>query len=41
MVGSATVKMEVLNSGTNQWLAADDRAGTKVLFAKHAYTTFI
>ena len=42
MVGSATVEMEVLNSVTNERLAAavDDRAGTKVLFAKRAYTTW-
>ena len=42
MVGSATVEMEVLDSVTNQRLAAavDDRAGTKVLFAKRAYTTW-
>jgi hypothetical protein len=41
-VGSATVEMEVLDSVTNQRLAAgvDDRAGTKVLFAKRAYTTW-
>ncbi len=41
-VGSATVEMEVLDSDTNQRLAAavDDRAGTKVLFAKRAYTTW-
>jgi len=41
-VGSATVEMEVLDSATNQRLAAavDDRAGTKVLFAKRAYTTW-
>ena len=42
MVGSATVEMEVLDSVSNQRLAAavDDRAGTKVLFAKRAYTTW-
>jgi len=42
MVGSATVEMEVLDSVTNERLAAavDDRAGTKVLFAKRAYTTW-
>ena len=42
MVGSATVEMEALNSVTNERLAAavDDRAGTKVLFAKRAYTTW-
>jgi hypothetical protein len=41
-VGSATVEMEVLDSSTNQRLAAavDDRAGTKVLFAKRAYTSW-
>lgn len=41
-VGSATVEMEVLDSVTNQRLAAgvDDRAGTKVLFAKRAYTSW-
>lgn len=41
-VGSATVEMEVLDSVTNQRLAAgvDARAGTKVLFAKRAYTTW-
>jgi hypothetical protein len=41
-VGSATVEMEALDSVTNQRLAAavDDRAGTKVLFAKRAYTTW-
>ena len=41
-VGSATVEMEVLDSDTNQRLAAavDDRAGTKVLFAKRAYSTW-
>ena len=34
--------MEVLDSVTNQRLAAaaDDRAGTKVLFAKRAYSTW-
>ncbi len=42
MVGSATAEMEVLDSVTNQRLAAavDDRAGTKVLFATRAYTTW-
>jgi len=42
MVGSATGEMEVLDSVTNERLAAavDDRAGTKVLFAKRAYTTW-
>ncbi len=42
MVGSATVEVEVLDSATNQRLAAavDDRAGTKVLFATRAYTTW-
>jgi hypothetical protein len=41
-VGSATVEMEALDSVTNQRLAAavDDRAGTKVLFAKRAYSTW-
>jgi len=41
-VGSATVEMEVLDSATNQRLAAavDARAGTKVLFAKRSYTTW-
>ena len=41
-VGSATVEMEVLDSVTNERLAAavDDRAGTKVLFAKRAYTSW-
>jgi hypothetical protein len=41
-VGSATVEMEALDSVTNERLAAavDDRAGTKVLFAKRAYTTW-
>jgi len=41
-VGSATVEMEVLDSVTNQRLAAavDERAGTKVLFAKRAYSTW-
>jgi hypothetical protein len=41
-VGSATVEMEVLDSVSNQRLAAgvDERAGTKVLFAKRAYTTW-
>jgi len=41
-VGSATVEMEVLDSVTNQRLAAavDARAGTKVLFAKRAYSTW-
>jgi len=41
-VGSATVEMEVLDSVTNQRLAAavDDRAGTKALFAKRAYQTW-
>jgi len=42
MVGSATVEMEALDSITNQRLAAavDERAGTKALFAKRAYTTW-
>ena len=41
-VGSATVEMEVLDSVTGERLAAgaDDRAGTKVLFAGRAYTTW-
>ena len=41
-VGSATVEMEILDPVTNQRLAAavDDRAGTKVLFAKRAYQTW-
>jgi hypothetical protein len=41
-VGSATVEMDVLDSVTNQRLAAavDDRKGTKVLFAKRAYSTW-
>ncbi len=41
-VGSATVEMELLDSVTNQRLAAgvDDRKGTKVLFAKRAYSTW-
>jgi hypothetical protein len=41
-VGSATVEMEALDAVTDQRLAAavDDRAGTKVLFAKRAYTTW-
>lgn len=41
-VGSATVEMEALDSVSNQRLAAavDDRAGTKVLFAKRAYSTW-
>lgn len=41
-VGSATVEMEVLDSARNERLAAavDARAGTKVLFAKRAYTTW-
>jgi len=41
-VGSATAEMEVLDALTNQRLAAavDDRAGTKALFAKRAYTTW-
>ena len=42
MVGSATVEMEALDSVTNERLAAavDQRAGTKVLFAKRAYQTW-
>jgi hypothetical protein len=41
-VGEARMEMEVLDEGTNQRLAAavDERAGTKVLFAKRAYTTW-
>jgi hypothetical protein len=41
-VGSATVEMQVLDSATNQMLAegVDDRAGTKALFAKRAYTSW-
>ncbi len=41
-VGSATVEMEVLDSVTNQRLAAgvDSRAGTKVLFAKRTFQTW-
>lgn len=41
-VGSATVEVEILDPVTNQRLAAavDDRAGTKVLFAKRAYQTW-
>jgi len=41
-VGSATVEVEMLDPVTNQRLAAavDDRAGTKVLFAKRAYSTW-
>jgi len=41
-VGSATVEMEVLDSVSNERLAAgvDQRAGTKVLFAKRAYSTW-
>jgi hypothetical protein len=41
-VGSATVEMEILDPVTNQRLAAavDDRAGSKVLFAKRAYQTW-
>jgi Protein of unknown function (DUF3313) len=41
-VGSATVEMEVLDSVTNQRLAAgvDNRAGTKVLFAKRTFQTW-
>jgi hypothetical protein len=42
MVGTATVEVEILDSVTNERLAAavDERAGTKVLFAKRAYTTW-
>ncbi len=41
-VGSATVEVEILDSVTNQRLAAgvDERAGTKVLFAKRTYQTW-
>lgn len=41
-VGSARVEMEVLDAVTNERLAAavDERAGTKVLFAKRAYQTW-
>lgn len=41
-VGSATVEMEVLDSVTNERLAAgvDSRAGTKVLFAKRTFQTW-
>ena len=41
-VGSATVEMEILDSVTNQRLAAgvDNRAGTKVLFAKRTFQTW-
>ena len=39
-VGSATIEMEAQDSVTGERLAAavDERAGTKVLFAKRAYT---
>ena len=39
-VGSATVELEAQDSITGERLAAaiDERAGTKVLFAKRAYT---
>lgn len=42
MVGTATVEMEVLDSITEQRLAAavDERSGTKVLFAKRTFTTW-
>lgn len=42
LVGNATVEAEVLDSVTQVRLAAvvDERAGTKVLFAKRAYTTW-
>lgn len=42
LVGSATVEIEILDSVTHRRLAAavDQRAGTKVLFAKRAYTTW-
>lgn len=41
-VGSSTVEMEVLDPVTNQRLAAgmDNRAGTKVLFAKRTFQTW-
>ncbi|HVM94861.1 MAG TPA: DUF3313 domain-containing protein [Candidatus Acidoferrales bacterium] len=41
-VGSATAEFEVLDSVTNERLAAavDSRAGTKVLFAKRSYSTW-
>ncbi|HVN86809.1 MAG TPA: DUF3313 domain-containing protein [Candidatus Binatia bacterium] len=41
-VGSATVEVEVLDPVTNERLAAavDSRAGTKVLFASRAYSTW-
>jgi len=41
-VGSATVEMEALDPVTNRRVAAavDQRAGTKVLFAKRAYQTW-
>jgi len=41
-VGSATLEMEVRDLVTHRRLAAavDDRAGTKVLFAKRAYETW-
>lgn len=41
-VGSATVEMEILDSVTDDRLAAgvDDRAGTKVLFAKRTFQTW-
>ncbi len=41
-VGSATVEMEILDAVTNERLAAgvDNRAGTKVLFAKRSYQTW-
>lgn len=42
MVGTATVEMEVLDSITDERLAAgvDERSGTKVLFAKRTFTTW-
>ena len=41
-VGSATVEMEALDSVTNERLGAgvDNRAGTKVIFAKRTFTTW-
>src|SRR5262249_51638352 len=40
-VGSATVEVEVVDANDKRLAAAvDDRAGTKVLFAKRAYTTW-
>lgn len=41
-VGTATIEAEILDSVSNRQLAAvvDQRSGTKVLFAKRAYTTW-